>query len=179
VRCDDDCSKLDYPIYGKGLYTTDSAICIAAIHGNALQNRIGKFSITLTECPEVFPSNDMNGISSNSRRGCLNPSDLALKLWFEDEETKILNLIKPGIKMDIKDPSTKRWAGGLVKLVERIAPGVVKIIANQEGASSRELTFKYPSNDIGFCSQFIPDRECKEEEMHPDDLKGKYKFNFG
>lgn len=53
-------------IWGSGVYTADSSICLAALHAGAIPITGGNISVNLSGRLEAFPGTAQNGVTSNS-----------------------------------------------------------------------------------------------------------------
>ncbi|KAK1444639.1 LCCL domain containing protein [Babesia gibsoni] len=64
VRCSEDCSEKDIPVYGTdGLYNERSSICRAAIHAGVIASK-GTFTVSIESGLPYYSGSTMNGVQS-------------------------------------------------------------------------------------------------------------------
>jgi len=72
-----------------------------------------------------------------------------------------------------------KWRAGLVKKIDVVSSRQVYLTVNAEGDVPKEVKVVWPSANVGYCKDFIKNRECDPAFLNPNAAANSYRINFG
>lgn len=108
VKCPESCFNSEYPVYGSGHYSKDSAICKSAYHSKKIGSKGGLVTIVFGKAMSNFKSELSNGIKSEGRS--LSEFSIVFETYVEDD----IIILKPGSKIDIFNKGKPLWLPGII-----------------------------------------------------------------
>jgi hypothetical protein len=131
--------RLSAPIWGSGVYTDDSAICVAAVHANLITVAAGgDIAVTMKPGTTTFAAETRNGVGSQSYNGAYSAFTVAL----------------PGQAPNAQP--TQSTSNGVTGIAVRVTVATATVTWTPVADALGYVVARWKSGDAGCCNTMSP-----------------------